>query len=32
MYMYAANAIEYLYLTNNMSNEYTANDSVGLQL
>ena len=30
--MYAANAIEYLYLTNGMSNVYTANDSVCLYL
>ena len=32
MYMYAANAFEYLYLNNDKSNEYTANGSVCLQL
>ena len=32
IYMYAAKAIGYLYLTNNISNVYTANDSVCLQL
>ena len=30
MYMYAANAIEYLYLTNVMSNVFSANDSAWL--
>ena len=30
MYMYTAKAIEYLYLTNDTSNMYTANDSACL--
>ena len=30
MYMYAANATEYLYRTNGITNMYTANDSVCL--
>ena len=32
MYMYTAKNIEYLYLTNDMSNMHTANDSVYVEL